>query len=67
MTKLYLGRSAEFKNGIGLEFVAKMKILRGAYHGYHRRQTQTVLTAQCMLSYNSTCLSQGAAYSWMIF
>ena len=46
MTKLYLGHSAEFKNGIGLEFVAKMKILRGAYHGYHRRQTQTVLAAR---------------------
>lgn len=29
MPKLYLGCSAEFKNGIGLEFEGKMRILRG--------------------------------------
>ena len=32
MPKLYYGRFAEFKNGIGLEFGAKMKILGGLNH-----------------------------------
>ena len=53
MPKLYLGRFAEFKNGIGLEFDAKMWILGGTKANFRRYHASRSLShfGHCWICY----------------